>query len=62
MLIQNSWLSKFLLSLSLNSMCMDLKGYSMIQIHVLPQSYRAVTSLSQILLKSIKFLGSLNQV
>lgn len=40
----------------------DLKGYSMIQIHVLPESYRAVTSLSQISLKSIKFLGSLNQV
>ena len=36
-------------------MCMDLKGYSMIQFHVLPESYRAVTSLSQILLKSIKF-------
>lgn len=42
-------------------MCMDLKGYSMIQIHVLPESYRAVTSLSQILLKYINFLGSLNQ-
>ena len=47
--------NKFLLSLSLNNMCMDLKGYIMIQIHVLPESYRAVTSLSQILLKSIKF-------
>ena len=47
--------NKFLLSLSLNNMCMDLKGYIMIQIHLLPESYRAVTRLSQILLKSIKF-------